>query len=230
MVLRLSYFFTVCLASLSLAGNAFASGGNYVFAGGSPAERANVKAALDASAFPWSFVPKRITIRIGAGFPSDAAPGTIWLDANLVDSGRLAWGTILHEYGHQVDYFMLDNAKRKQLAPLLGGKSWFPAGTLPHRDLTAERFASMLAWSYWPDPANSMKPSGPNDESSAMAPAQFRALLNHVLGVPDLVPPPAKASVTAGSNAKPKPHKAPHHKARKPRRRAPSAAARRNRR
>lgn len=175
------------ISALLLAGNASAGGGNYAFSGGTPAEQATVKKALEASSFPWDLVPKRIEIRIGKGNPSAAWRGTISLDSDLLHAGRFSWGTIQHEYGHQVDYFLLDEAKRTRLFPLLGGKCWRQTCAARHDELTSERFASTLAWSYWPNGANTMKPEGPRDESAAMKPGAFRALLAQVLGVPNTV-------------------------------------------
>jgi hypothetical protein len=172
-------------AGLLLSGNALASGGNYTFSGGTPAQRSTVTRALDASAFPWSLVPQRIEIRIGKGYPSAAWPGHISLDSNLLDAGTFAWGTIQHEYGHQVDYLLLEDAKRNLLFPLLGGKCWFATCAAHHDELTSERFASTLAWSYWPRAGNTMKPEGPGDESAALGPRAFRTLMKQVLGVPD---------------------------------------------
>jgi hypothetical protein len=184
-------------AGLVLSGNALASGGNYVFSGGTPAERTTVTQALDASAFPWGLVPQRIEITIGKGYASEAWAGHISLDSDLLDAGTFAWGTIQHEYGHQVDYFLLDDAERNQLFPLLGGKCWFATCAAHHDELTSERFASTLAWSYWPQAGNTMKPEGAGDESAALAPNAFRALMKQVLGVSDTLT--AQQSQTTGS-------------------------------
>lgn len=186
--MRISLLASTALAALALTGNALAGGGSYTFSGGTPAEQANVRKALEASAFPWSVVPAQIKIRMAPGFASQASRGTIWLDSDLVDAGQFAWGTIQHEYAHQVDFFLLDEVKRAALAPQLGGITWWQTGTTKHGNLTSERFASTLAWSYWPNTANSMKPESSNDESAAMEPAKFRTLLTQTLGVPDLVP------------------------------------------
>jgi hypothetical protein len=207
-------------SALLLTGNASAGGGNYAFSGGTPAEQATVKKALEASSFPWDLVPKRIEIRIGKGYPAAAWRGTISLDSDLLDAGRFSWGTIQHEYGHQVDYFLLDDAKRTKLFPLLGGKCWRQTCAARHDELTSERFASTLAWSYWPNAANTMKPEGPGDESAAMKPAAFRALLAQVIGVPNTVSATsAQASdgtwaTTKAKPAQPKPAAKP--KAKKP--------------
>ena len=48
-----------------------------------------------------------------------------------------------------------------------------------------ERFASTLAWAYWPNAQNSMKPAGAKDESAAMAPAKFRQLMGIMIGAPN---------------------------------------------
>jgi len=154
-----------------------------VFADGTPQEQAQVRAALDASSFDWSLVPQTITIHIDRGHDSDATPGNIWLDADLVDSGQFAWGVVQHEYAHQVDFFLLDDAKRAQLQAALGGSSWWSQPGEQHAQLTSERFASTLAWSFWQSKANSMRPTSAGDESAALPPVQFKALLARVLGV-----------------------------------------------
>ena len=77
----------------------------------------------------------------------------------------------------------------------IGGKVWsHTPGTAArhgpdHVSLGAERFASTLAWSYWQSPANSLKPTSKKDESAAMAPARFRALLEQMLGARNPVVP-----------------------------------------
>jgi hypothetical protein len=172
------------LAVASGAQSAAASGGNYVFDGGTRAEHAQVRAALDVSLFDWSVVRERITIRIAPGLASSARPGTIELDPALLHVGRFAWGVIQHEYAHQVDFFMLDDAARAVLASRLGGESWWqtPSG-LAHDALTSERFASTLAWAYWPSPDNVLRPSSAGDEAGGLAPVTFRALIEGLLGV-----------------------------------------------
>lgn len=174
---------TLLIAAIG-AQSAVASGGNYTFDGGTPAERAQVRAALNASLFDWSVVPEQITIRIAPGLNSSASAGTIELDSGLLHAGRFSWGVIQHEYAHQVDFFLLDDAAREQLTARLGGKSWWqtPSG-LDHQTLTSERFASTVAWAYWPMQDNVLRPLSTNDEAGAVAPASFRALLGGLLGV-----------------------------------------------
>jgi hypothetical protein len=169
---------------LAAAGPAAASGGRYVFAGGTPAERSQVRAALDASRFDWDLVRAQVTIHIAPGFGSSALPGHVFLDADLLDAGSFAWGVVQHEYAHQVDFFLLDDARRARLAAALGGAAWWQTQpALPHAELTSERFASTLAWAYWPSRDNSMRPESGDDEAAAMAPAAFRTLLSGLLGV-----------------------------------------------
>jgi hypothetical protein len=169
--------------ALGTAGAAAAFGGQYAFDGGTAAQRQQVVKALAASSFDWGLVPRQITIHIVRDLPtSEASPGEIWLDASLLDSGQFSWGVVQHEYAHQVDYYLLDGTTRSVLAQRLGGTAWFPgAQALAHDAYGCERFASTLAWSYWQSPANAMKPAGPTDESAALRPAQFKALLAQVL-------------------------------------------------
>ena len=172
------------IAALVVPSNARGVGGLYVFEGGTPAERHAVSAALGASSFDWSRVPARITIHIARGADSFAIPGEIWLDADLLDAGRFAWGVVQHEYAHQVDYFRFDDALRARFQTLLGATEWCNGITpaLPHAVYGCERFASTLAWAYWQSPENCMKPTSPTDESAAMSPSRFRAALDAALG------------------------------------------------
>jgi len=189
MALRLRMLLATSALALAFAGGAEAAGGHYLFDGGSRAEQAQVEKALNASSFNWSVVPATITVHIARGHYSEATYGEIWLDADLLDSGIFSWGVVQHEYAHQVDFFLLNDTRRAMLAGL-GGQAWWatgatasgaPNGTLAHADLTSERFASTLAWAYWPSPSNSMRPTSTSDESAAMAPAAFRSLLARVL-------------------------------------------------
>lgn len=180
MLLRRLIF--VSLVALALAPGAWARGGNYVFDGGTHAEQAQVKAALDVSAFDFSVVPGPVTIHIGRGMSSSAAPGQIWLDADLLDAGRLSWGVVQHEYGHQVDFSVLTPSGRAQLQQLLGGSAWCSGA--PHAELTCERFADLIAWAYWTSPDNALKPAGSADEGGQVSPAAFRAALAALLPSP----------------------------------------------
>lgn len=175
------------VAALVFAGSCRAGGGNYVFAGGTPAEQAQVRAALDASSFDWDLVPTRVRIHIARGIPlSYSTPGQIWLDANLLDAGKFSWGVVQMEYGQQVQFALLDQATRARLTALLGARQWcYESPSLPRGDNGCERFSATLAWAYWPSVENSMEPSGPGDWSASMNAADFRALLAQLIGAPD---------------------------------------------
>lgn len=201
---------TAVAAAILLPGRAAAAGGHYVFVGGTATEQATVKSALDASSFNWNVVPGTTTIRIARGLDSEAVPGEIHLDSDLLDAGKFSWGVVQHEYAHQVDFFLLTSSMRATVQAQLGATTWWaPAGTtLAHADLGGERFASTLAWAYWPSPDNSMRPSGPHDEAGAMAPAAFRTLLGSMLSgasvplAPAAPPAPAHAPVAARHSKK----------------------------
>ena len=173
------------LAALSLAQAASAAGGRYRLVGGTGFEREQVRRALNASAFNWSLVPAEITIHLAARGVAggQAVTGQIWLDPRLLDSGRFAWALVQHEYAHQVDFFLLNDAERTQLAGKLGGLSWWQSGSSSHNQLSSERFASTLAWSYWQSKANCLRPASSQDESAALPPMKFRALLAQTLGL-----------------------------------------------
>jgi hypothetical protein len=176
----------VAVLLLAAPAVAHAAGGNYVFDGGTARQRGQVRAALEASAFPWGKVPASVTVHIRRGARSEAVPGHIWLNASLLDSGRFSWGIVQHEYAHQVDFFLLDTEKRSRLLPVLGGRDWYyGVPGLPHDEYACERFASTLAWAYWPSSQNAVRPQSPADASAAMAPGAFRTLLARFLGVPD---------------------------------------------
>jgi hypothetical protein len=185
MVSRLRFAFAVLACVLVAPSLAHAAGGSYTFDGGTTKQHAEVQAALEASSFDWSLVPVQVTIHIAPGLSSEATRGEVWLDADLLNAGRFAWGTVQHEYAHQVDYFLLDDAKRAQLQAALGGSDWcYSVPGLAHGAYGCERFASTLAWAYWPSVHNAMRPGSPEDEAGSLSPRPFRELLGRLLGHP----------------------------------------------
>ena len=162
-----------------------AAGGDYVFQGATASERSTVRAALNASSFDWGVVPKQVTIHVGRYGVSRATPGKVWLDRDLLASGRFAWATIMDEYAHQVDFFVLDPARRALLQQRLGATAWcYEVAGLAHGAHGCERFASMIVWAYWPSKDNAYRPASLTDESAAMPAGEFRALLATVVGMP----------------------------------------------
>lgn len=179
----------LCAAgSLALPAAATPAGGSYVFDGGTRAQRQTVVSALEASSFDWEVVPGPIVVHIVRGAAaSGAAPGEIWLDADLLEAGKFAWGVVQHEYAHQVDYILLDDAQRARLLRLLGGRDWcYGLAGLAHSQYGCERFSSTLVWAYWPSQDNAYRPASARDESAAMAPAAFRSLMSKLVGAPRL--------------------------------------------
>jgi hypothetical protein len=182
-----------------------ARGGSYTFSGGTPGEQAAVRSALGASSFDWSLIPRPVTVHIARGRDSYSTDGNLYLDASLLDSGRFAWGIVQHEFAHQIDFMLLDDANRASLLTALGGNDWCDSvDGLAHSDHGCERFASELAWAYWPSPDNSLRPSSTRDEAGAMPVASFRALLAELLGVPTLAAAPPLGSPFALARATPK--------------------------
>lgn len=158
--------------------------------GGTPAQRATVHEALDASKFDWSILKgKGITVHIKRNLPSSQSSpdGNVLLDAGLLNTGKFAWGEVDHEFAHQVDFQVLTDTDHQELRPLLGGNlsAWCPSDDaipmVPHWRRACERFASMVAWAYWQSPDNIMRPISKNDESAAAPPARFRGLLDALL-------------------------------------------------
>jgi len=166
------------------AGTAQAAGGNYRFDGGTASQRTQVREALKASSFNWSLVKVQITIHIQRGTDSHAVAGEIWLDADLLDSGRFSWATVQDEYSHQVDFFLFTPEIRAELQAALGAKAWcYENGSIQaHGDQGCERFTSVLPWVYWQSADNAYRPTAKTDESAAMAPAKFKALLSRLIG------------------------------------------------
>ena len=182
MLRRLGLALTLALV---FPASALAGGGNYSFDGARPAERTTVRAALNASSFDWGIVSERVTIHVGGYGVSQSTPGHVWLDRGLLASGRFAWATVMDEYAHQVDYFVLDPARRALLQRRLGASAWcYEVSGLAHGAHGCERFASMIAWAYWPSLHNSYRPASSTDESAAMPAGEFRALLSDVVGMP----------------------------------------------
>lgn len=172
------------VGALLLPGSALARGGDYVFDGGTAAHQRQVRAALEASRFDWNAVPAQVTIHIRRGVPTHATRGHIWLDGNLVGSGKFAWASIQDEYAHQIHFFHFDNATETRLTTELGARDWcYGISGLRHGEYGCERFTSTLVWSFWPSRDNVYRPTSPSDESAAMAPARFRALVAGLLGI-----------------------------------------------
>ena len=165
------------------ASDGLAAGGRYAFNGGTKGQREQVRLALEASAFDWDLIPAEVQIRIVPGVVPHSRPGVIWLDGRLLSSGEFAWAIVQHEYAHQIDYFLLGESERATLKDALGGQAWCRNDEpgLPHNAYGCERFASTVAWAYWPDAENAYRPILPGDESAAMDPARFRALLESLL-------------------------------------------------
>jgi hypothetical protein len=165
-------------AALLFPATTSGAGAGYAFDGGTTAERRTVAAALAASSFDWSVVPGPVTIHIVRDQPSRALPHEIWLDAGVLQAGRFAWGLVQHEYAHQVDFLVFDDDERRELLSRLGGRDWcYSVPGLSHAQYGCERFASTLAWAFWPSPDNCMRPTGRRDESASMRPRTFRALV-----------------------------------------------------
>ena len=185
MSFRLPAAFLVAAALvLPMSQGASAAGGNYTISGGTPAEQATVRAALDASSFPWSVLPQTIQVTIQPGAGDTATPGSVSIDPQLLDMGTFSWAFVQHEFAHQIDFLILSDSQRAQLAQAIGGVEWFPSdGALPHAAYSCERFASLVAWAYWPSAENALRPRSAADEAGGMQAPAFRALLSGMLNV-----------------------------------------------
>ena len=190
MKMNLASCFALVVFALAVVPDAGAKGGHYRFEGGTPAERKQVVDALNVSAFNWSVVPWTVTIHIRSGswssgtaeFEGYSAPRNIYLSARLLDEpGKDSWGYVQHEYAHQVDQSRFNDATRKRLNYLLVGKTWWWHPGMPHGAAGAERFASTLAYTYWPSPDNLLDQWSQN-ESRAMLSGPFKKLMRSLLG------------------------------------------------
>jgi hypothetical protein len=120
-----------------------------------------VRAALERSRFDWDAVDEKITIRILNCGCAGASPGEIVLDEEILTDPRFGlrygWGIVQHEYAHQVAFFFFDARARRRVQGWLGGGDWCYEGeSAAADDHACERFASSLAWAYWPRRRNIM--------------------------------------------------------------------------
>jgi hypothetical protein len=205
--MRRALLILLTFSFFATAPGALAGGGSYTFASGTPVQQSTVHAALEASTFDWGLIPRTITVHIGPYGTSYSTYGDVYLDGSLLDAGRFSWGVVQHEMAHQVDFFLFDDAKRARLSQILGGKDWcYSIEGLAHSDHGCERFASELAWAYWESPDNSMRPATANDEAASAPAAVFRAVLNELIGAPNVLPaaaPATKAYAPAAKRPKP---------------------------
>jgi hypothetical protein len=165
---------------LGSPGKAQAQSTGYSFDGGTARQQATVRAALEASSFDWSLIPGEVTVHFAEG-GSYATKGAVWLNPALLAKGRAAWGVVQHEFAHQIDFFMFDATVRARLTKLLGAKTWWAGRPgLRHSQLGCERFASTLAWAYWPSRQNTLIRFA-HAEATAMPPVKFRRLMDKLL-------------------------------------------------
>lgn len=184
------YLAVASLAALALVPQASAYGGRYRIEGGTTYERQQVVQALDISGFNWSVVPwtVRITITTGTltlgGFDAGGVspPRHITLRADALDQGVRSWGLVQHEYAHQVDEARFNDSIRKRLTYTFLAKTWWWRPGMSHSKAGAERFASTLAWTYWPSPDNILGARDEYEEARAMAPGPFKRLMRILVG------------------------------------------------
>lgn len=170
-------------SALAWSTSASAATRSYTLNGGTPSQQQQVRLALDASSFSWSALPNTISVTIARGISTSSIPGAVWLDADLLDAGVFSWAFVQDEFSHQVDFLLLDDREREALNRALRSRVWchldWPG--LPHSSYGCERFSSTFVWAYWPSAENAYRPRSKRDESAAMAPAAFRALLEPML-------------------------------------------------
>lgn len=167
-------------AALLVAPAALAKGGHVRFDGGTPDEHLTVKEALAVSKFNFNIVRRTIIVHILPG-GDRSEPGAIWLDPKRLDLGAFAWGAVQHEFGHQVDFLVMTDIQRAKFNAFFGTPSWTPPadwdGLTGHESIGRERFASMIAWTFWRDRIwNDESPKYKPIESGA-DPKKFQALL-----------------------------------------------------
>lgn len=167
----------VIVAALSFVTPALAKGGHVTFDGGTSLEQQNVTDALAVSTFNFNQLPN-ITVRIVPSLPpgesGEAVAGTVTLVAGFLDQGIFAFGTVQHEFAHEVDYLLLSDAQRQEALTVLGASAWY-SPSLAHADQGRERFATTLAWTFWPDRLNNQAPGYKGSEVGNTT--KFHALL-----------------------------------------------------
>jgi hypothetical protein len=173
------------VASLVFAGTAEATAGNYVLEGGNAEAQETVRAALNASTFEFSRVPAQITIRITTCGCAGARPGLIVLDETVLTDAslgdRYSWALIQHEYAHQIDYFLFEDADRAAVRKALGGRDWcYEKAGLAHDAHGCELFADVFAWAFWPARKNILRPDA-KTFAPGQTPSQLRAFVNSLL-------------------------------------------------
>jgi hypothetical protein len=170
------------LVALALPGTAGATDLALELSGGSEAARAEVIAALDASAFDWSLIGQPVTVQILDCGCAGSRAGVVVLDETLLASSpygdAYTWGIVQHEFAHQVWWYALDDERRSELQALLGGADLcYEEPGLAHDDHACELFASTLGWAYWRVAGNPMQ------AEKVMGARRFRRLLSRMLGL-----------------------------------------------
>lgn len=173
------------VAALFLAGSAVA--GTVNVDGGTPFEQQQVRLALAASKFDYGQIPAPVTVHVVP--PSDAhleggvdagysIPGEVWISSRWLDFGAAGWGFVQHEFGHEIDYYVLTDAQRaallSHLDPTGSTTSWCDH-SVAYDARPCEWFASELSWAFWPVGANLQDPTTTKGLSGHLPPDQFRA-------------------------------------------------------
>ena len=106
---------------------------------------------------------------------SDAARAAV---RSALDASRFDWDLV---EAHQVDFFLLDARDRRRVRQWLGGSDWcYEDLDVDHDDHACERFASSLAWAYWPRHRRNIMAV-----HTAVTAGEFREMLPRLLGPDD---------------------------------------------
>lgn len=179
---RMKVALAALVAALTLAGTAAAA--DVRFDGGTPFEQQQVTQALASWRVDTSSLP---TITVHVVPPSDphlgngaaagySIPGDVWLSSYWLDFGQAGWGFVQHEFGHELDYYVLTDAQRAELMKLFGASTWCDHSQ-PYTERACEWFASELSWAFWPTQTNLQDPGTTNGLSGHVDPAKLRALI-----------------------------------------------------
>lgn len=147
---------------------------NFHFQGGTPQQQQSVLQAIKASTFNFALLPN-ITINITQGMNADATPGTINLDAGSLNpvNGDFYWATILHEFGHQVDWYLVNDQQRQTFLQAFGRQEWGQISpSEAHDQMGQEDFASAFALAFGGASAYAHLP-----EANVIPPTQFKQML-----------------------------------------------------
>ena len=172
-------------------------------------QQATVRAALEVSSFDWSVLPARSSStsrRSAAPTPRPATSTSTARCSTPAASRGASSSTSSHTRSTSSSSTTRSARRSTQRSAAATGATASPG--LAHSAYGCERFASELAWAYWPSADNSMSPAATHGESGGDAGGAVPQRCSpRLLGVPTLATPidtKAFAPATKPAHAKAK--------------------------